>query len=130
MADKATHTPEEPGDSRLEMETGTDGIERRNLESDKVFVVGIGASAGGLEALGELVKYVPLDRMAFVVVQHLAPHHESVLTQLLSRTSKVEVVTAADGMVATSNHVYVIPPNTDLALLRGVIRLVPPAGGE
>src|SRR2546425_10468732 len=118
MADKATHTPEDPGDSRLETETETEtenyGIERRDVESDKLFVVGIGASAGGLEALGELVKHVPLDKMAFVVVQHLAPHHKSVLTQLLSRTSKVQVVTAADGMVAQPNHVYVIPPNTDL----------------
>src|SRR6267378_2063345 len=100
MTDKATHTPEEPGDSRLETETEDHGLERRDMESDNLFVVGIGASAGGLEALGELVKYVPMDKMAFVVVQHLAPHHESVLTQLLSRTSKVQVLTAADGMVA------------------------------
>jgi two-component system CheB/CheR fusion protein len=102
----------------------------RDRDNDRLFVVGIGASAGGLEALGELVKHVPMDNMAFVVVQHLAPHHESVLPQLLSRTSKVQVQTATDGTLAEPNHVYVIPPNTDLALLHGTLRLIPPSGGE
>jgi two-component system CheB/CheR fusion protein len=104
--------------------------EERDHDSDRLFVVGIGASAGGLEALGELVKHVPMDTMAFVVVQHLAPHHESVLPQLLSRTSKVQVQTATDGTLAAPNHVYVIPPNTDLALLHGILRLIPPSGGD
>ena len=160
MADQAAGTPPERSDSGIETEAPaenelgndlregavdisleggdeeTDGRDdlraasRREAESGRFFVAGIGASAGGLEAIGELVKHVPLDHMAFIVVQHLAPHHESVLTQLLARMSKVEVVTATDGVTATPNHVYVTPPNTDLALLNGVIRLVPPPRGD
>src|SRR5690349_7907502 len=103
-------------------------LEERASTAEPFYVVGIGASAGGLEALGELVKHVPLEHMAFVVVQHLAPQHDSLLPHLLSRTSKVEVLTAKDGTRAEPSHVYVIPPNTDIALLQGVLRLIPPAG--
>jgi two-component system CheB/CheR fusion protein len=95
----------------------------------RFFVVGVGASAGGLEALGELVGHVPLDCMAFVVVQHLAPQHESLLAPLLARTTKLQVLTAADGMAVEPNHVYVIPPNADLAIMHGVLHLISPAGG-
>ncbi len=109
---------------------GMSELQRGEPDPDGFFVVGIGASAGGLEALGELVKHVPMDNMAFVVVQHLAPHHDSVLTQLLSRTSRVQVQTATDGTPAKPNHVYVIPPNTDIALLHGILRLIPPPDGE
>ncbi len=130
MADRESETPPEPNDSDVETEAQAENAtgERREAETERFFVVGIGASAGGLEALGELVKHVPLDRMAFIVVQHLAPHHESALTQLLARTSNVEVLTATDGMLAEPNHVYVIPPNTEPAFLNGAIRLLPPAG--
>ena len=113
-------------DLRDESSESATATEERESPAEPFYVVGIGASAGGLDALGELVKHVPLERMAFVVVQHLAPQHESVLPHLLSRTSKVEVLTAADGTRAEPNHVYVIPPNTDIALFEGVIRLVPP----
>src|SRR3954463_9368745 len=115
----ATSAPAETGD--LPVET-----EERVPEAEPFYVVGIGASAGGLEALGELVKHVPLERMAFVVVQHLAPQHDSMLPHLLSRTSKVQVLTATEGTRAEPNHVYVIPPNTDIGLLQGVLRLIPP----
>ena len=95
-------------ESRNEILEGVSELQRvaedRDRDTDKFFVVGIGASAGGLEALGELVKHVPLDSMAFVVVQHLAPHHDSVLTQLLSRTSKVQVQTATDGTPASDQR--------------------------
>src|SRR6185295_1989417 len=111
------------GEGSAELPRAEDG---RSVDVEKSFVVGIGASAGGLEALGELVKHVPMDDMAFVVVQHLAPHHESILPQLLSRSSKVKVVAAEEGMPAEPNRVYVIPPNSNLALLGGVLRLVPP----
>ncbi len=96
----------------------------------KFFIAGIGASAGGLEALSELFKHVPIDSMAYVVVQHLAPQHESALPQLLGRVSQLAVVTAADGMAIEPNRVYVIPPNTDLAVLGGALRLIAPAEGH
>ena len=103
----------------------TAGAERRPA---KFLVVGVGASAGGLEALAELTKNVPIDHMAFIVVQHLAPQHESVLPQLLARTSRVKVVAAADGMALEPTNVYVLPPNRDLAVMHGVIHLITPAG--
>ena len=80
----------------------------------------------GARGARELMKYVPVDSMAFIVVQHLAPHHESILTQLLARNSRLAVVTAEDGMPVEANHVYVIPPNADLAMLQGVIRVITP----
>src|SRR5262245_18164083 len=90
------------------------------------FIVGIGASAGGLEALTALLSNIKLDCMAFVVVQHLAPKHESFLPALLSRTSNIKAELATDGLKVEPNHVYVIPPNADLAVLQGVLHVMPP----
>ena len=95
-------------------------------EAGAFTVVGVGASAGGLEALGELIGNVATDSVAIIVVQHLAPHHESLLTQLLARSSRLAVVTATDGMRLEPNHVYVTPPNAHLALLHGVLRVLSP----
>src|SRR5438876_632186 len=78
------------------------------------FIVGVGASAGGMEALEALISHIELDHMAFVVIQHLSPHHDSILPTLLSRSSKIEVVTAQDGARVERNRIYVIPPNADL----------------
>ena len=85
------------------------------------YVVGVGASAGGLQAIEELLSHVQLDQMAFVVVQHLAPDHESLLPQLLARSSQVEVVTATDGVMIVPGRVYVAPPRALLALRGGGI---------
>jgi two-component system CheB/CheR fusion protein len=93
----------------------------------KIFVVGIGASAGGLEAIRELIQYIPVEGMAYIVVQHLAPDHESLLTLLLARNARLQVMTAADGMTLEPNHVYVIPPNADLAVMHGVVRIMKPS---
>ena len=93
-------------------------------------VVGVGASAGGLDALGELVRGLVLDGMAMVVIQHLSPVHESSLTEILARESTCQVVTAADGQVVEANHIYVIPPNADLAIMQGVLHLITPAGAR
>ncbi len=95
--------------------------------ASKLFIVGVGASAGGLEALGALLKNVQVDSMAFVVVQHLAPQHESVLPELLGRVSNLQVRPAEDGMKVEANQVYVIPPNAELAILQGVLHVMPPA---
>jgi two-component system CheB/CheR fusion protein len=93
------------------------------------FVVGIGASAGGLEAVSALLRRTTVDGAAFVVVQHLAPNQKSMLTELLGRASILAVETAADGVVIAPNHVYVTPPNAVLALEGSTIRLEPPALG-
>jgi two-component system, chemotaxis family, CheB/CheR fusion protein len=127
MTDEQPIEPEQSGAESLESlaAAGAAGASPEALPS-KLTVVGIGASAGGLEALVELVRNVPLDSMAFVIVQHLAPHHDSMLAQLLARVSKIDVVTAADGMQVEANRVYVIPPNADLALMHGVLHLLEP----
>ena len=93
-------------------------------------VVGIGASAGGLEALTELLQHIPQDGLALIVVQHLAPDHESMLTQLLARSAHMPVVTAADGVHIEPGRIYVIPPNVDLAVLHGVIHILVATGAH
>jgi len=91
-------------------------------------IVGIGASAGGLEAFTQLLAYLPNDTgMAFVLVQHLDPKHESMLTELLSRATMMPVSQVKDGMPAEPDHVYVIPPNTNMAILHGILHLMPRA---
>src|SRR5258706_2580734 len=78
-------------------------------------IVGIGASAGGLEAFTELLKHLPLDTgMGFVLVQHLDPQHESALTQLLARATALPVREVSNNLRVKPNCVYVIPPNTNL----------------
>jgi two-component system CheB/CheR fusion protein len=82
-------------------------------------VVGIGASAGGLEACTALLKALPVNPgMAFVLVQHLDPHHESILHKLLSKATEMPVIQVEDGMVLEPDHVYVIPPKHDIAFGR------------
>ena len=87
-------------------------------------IVGIGASAGGLEAFSELLHNLPEKTgMAFVLVQHLDPKHDSALPEILGRTTKLPVGEVTDGTVVERDHVYVIPANTSMAIKRGVLRL-------
>ncbi len=93
-------------------------------------IVGIGASAGGFEAFQQLLSSLPPKTgMAFVLVQHLDPHHESRLTQLLSRSTAMPVIEATDGLRVEPNHVYVIPPNSNLAIAQGILRVRPRGEG-
>jgi len=90
-------------------------------------IVGVGASAGGLEALERFLGNMPSDSgMAFVLVTHLAPSHVSMLPDLLKRHTKIEVVQAEDGMKVKPNRVHIIPPNTDMAIMKGALLLSPP----
>jgi two-component system, chemotaxis family, CheB/CheR fusion protein len=94
-------------------------------------VVGFGASAGGLEALSEVLANMPLDPgTALVLVQHLDPHHESMLTQLLSRATALPVENVRDGIVPQANRVYVIPANYSMMLTDGALRLHPRGTGS
>ncbi len=87
-------------------------------------VVGIGASAGGLEAFTQLLKSLPENTgMAFVIVQHLDPHHESILAELLASHTSMPVDQAAQATTVEPNHVYVIPPNTLMTIQKGVLKL-------
>ena len=92
------------------------------------YVVGIGASAGGLEAIRELMKNVSSKVNAtYVVVQHMAPKHRSLLTTLIGRETHLEVLEIEDGVAPLPSTVYVTPPNNDVILKDGVLRLVPPS---
>jgi two-component system CheB/CheR fusion protein len=91
---------------------------------EAITIVGIGSSAGGLEAISELTRALPTQAsMAYLVAQHLSPSHSSMLVDLLKRESTVNVVDATDGMTPQANCVYITPPNRDIELRGGVIRL-------
>jgi len=90
-------------------------------------VVGIGCSAGGLAAVEKFLAHVPVDSgMAFVVVQHLDPSHDSILAELLRHVTPMAVAEVGDGMAVEPDHVYVIPPNKDLSIHDGRLRLLDP----
>ena len=105
-------------------------VSSSNLAAPPTFpVVGIGASAGGLAALEAFFSGMPAGAdpgMAFVVVQHLAPAHKSLLAELIRRHTRMQVFEAEDGMVVQNNCVYVIPPGHDLAFLNGALQLLEP----
>jgi two-component system CheB/CheR fusion protein len=89
-------------------------------------IVGVGASAGGLEAFEQLLAALPNSTgMAFVLVQHLAPKHESILSELLGRATKMPVIEVKQGMAVKANQVYVIPPNADMTITAGTLHLSP-----
>lgn len=94
--------------------------------ADPPVIVGVGASAGGLEAFTELLRALPHDSgLAYVLVQHLDPAHESLLAELLGRVAPFPVVEATDGMAVVINRAYVIPPATTMVLEDGHLRLAP-----
>ncbi len=93
-------------------------------------VVGIGASAGGLAAFEAFFTGMPKDAepgMAFVLVQHLAPDHKSILVDLIRRYTRMQVFEVEDGMQVHINCTYIIPPNRDMAFLNGHLQLLEPA---
>ena len=110
-------------------------VKRKKTESTKAVmktedldfpIVGIGASAGGLEAASTLLKRLPKDiGMAFVLVQHLAPEHQSMLAELLTRETLMTVSEIRDGVKVKPNHVYVIPPNANLGIINKILHLMP-----
>jgi two-component system CheB/CheR fusion protein len=90
-------------------------------------IVGIGASAGGLEALEQFFENMPKNSgMAFVIIQHLAPNHKSIVPELLQRITEMKVTTVSDGLKIKPNYVYVIPPNKSMSVLNGSLYLFEP----
>jgi two-component system, chemotaxis family, CheB/CheR fusion protein len=93
-------------------------------------VVGIGASAGGLAAFEAFFSGMPVDAdpgMAFILVQHLAPDHESILTGLIQRYTRMQVYEVEDGVTVRPNCAYIIPPGRDMAFLNGTLQLLEPS---
>jgi two-component system CheB/CheR fusion protein len=90
-------------------------------------IVGIGASAGGLDAFEQFFRHIPPDSgMAFVLVPHLDPGHSSILTEILQRSTSLPVYEAQDQITVAPNRVYVIPPNRDMSIFHGALHLSVP----
>jgi Chemotaxis response regulator containing a CheY-like receiver domain and a methylesterase domain len=90
-------------------------------------IVGIGASAGGLEALEQFFVNMPADSgMAFIIIQHLDPSHPGIMPELLQRITRMKVLQATDQLKVKPNCVYVIPPNKSLSMLNGTLLLFDP----
>src|SRR5258708_34408161 len=94
-------------------------------------IVGIGASAGGLEAISQLLKHLPPQTgMAFALVQHLDPTHESALTSLLSRQTRMPVSEARNNVLLRPDQMYVIPPNKLMGISKRRLKLFPRLNAE
>jgi len=97
-------------------------------DSIKTPVVGVGSSAGGLEALKQLFTNMPKAQgIAYVLVSHMDPSHKSLLVEIIARFTDLEVVEITHQMPIAPNHVYIIPPNKDLSIADGILLLQPPA---
>jgi chemotaxis response regulator CheB len=98
------------------------------LSSLALPIIGIGTSAGGLEALEHFLSHVPKSSgMAFVIVQHLDPTRKGLMPELLQRITGMKVNQVKDRTLVQRNSVYVIPPNKDMSILHGVLHLLEPA---
>ncbi len=94
-------------------------------------VVGMGASAGGLEALQKFFNHMAPDSgVAFVIVQHLDPRHPTLMPELLGKTTRMSVEQVRDETPVQADHVYVIPPNASLTIEGGILRVRPPEGPQ
>jgi len=110
-----------PTDQHVTQENGS------SVAADNFPVVGIGASAGGLDACRNLLDVLPADSgMAFILIQHLDPTHESMMVELLSAQTAMTVHHAAEGMPVEPNHLYIIPPGTYLSVGSGALHLAQP----
>ncbi len=96
----------------------------RTSKKGDVYYVGIGASAGGLEALQDFFKAMPLDTgMVFIVIQHLSPDYRSLMDELLARHTEMPIRVATDGMMTEANTIYLIPPKNNLSIFHGKLFL-------
>ena len=127
-----------PADDKPQRPTGTSGVlpdptgsgssphESADVTQQAYPIVGIGTSAGGLDALSDLLAHLPANAgMALLVVQHLDRSHPSLLTDILAQRTPLAVTEATDGQPVEENHVYVIPPDTSMTLAQGRLVLRP-----
>jgi two-component system CheB/CheR fusion protein len=128
----ATKPSKLKNDSKNTTVTDSNKIVSQPPETDRTGfpVVGIGASAGGLAAFEAFFSGMPANSepgMAFILVQHLAPDHTSILSEIIQRYTRMQVFEVEDGMQVQINCTYIIPPNRDMALLNGNLQLIVPA---
>ena len=124
--EKGTRREDTQGPEKEREETSV--VEHAEQDEQEGFpIVGIGASAGGLAAFEAFFSGMPADAdpgMAFILVQHLAPDHKSILTDLVRRYTRMQVYEVEDGMAVQPNCTYIIPPNRDMAILNGALQLL------
>jgi two-component system, chemotaxis family, CheB/CheR fusion protein len=117
--------------ARAESDANAERAEGQQVGNGLVAVVGVGASAGGLEAFKQFLKRLPVDTgMAFVLITHLDPKHESILPELLARATQMPVSEVEDGTPVAPDHIYVMPRNTNMAIEGGALRLRPREEGR
>lgn len=101
--------------------------EKKTDEKQPLYIVGIGGSAGALEAYEQFFKNMPADSgMAFVLVPHLDPTQKGIMPEIIQRITKMKVLRVEDGMKVQPNHIYVIPPNKDMSIFHGTLHLLEP----
>ncbi|MHC5761374.1 chemotaxis protein CheB [Nostoc sp.] len=120
-------TSDQPSEQPVSESTANEAFDIEQQEIAALFpIVGIAASAGGLEAFTQLLKHLLTDTgMAFVLIQHLDPNHKSLLSEILGRTTTMPVNEVRDGVTVEPNQVYIIPPNTKMMLSGRVLQLTP-----
>ena len=110
----------------------SESLKKESIPSTNLFlVVGIGASAGGLDAFKQLIKAIPVDSgMAYILFQHLDPSHDSILCELLQKITLIPVREITDNIHVEPDHIYVVPPNKLLTANDGILNLTqrPPKG--
>jgi two-component system, chemotaxis family, CheB/CheR fusion protein len=118
--------PDQPPQNPIpEREASQESVKTPEIRSEFP-IVAVGASAGGLEAFTRLLQHLPADTgMAFVFIQHLAPKHESILAELLSRHTAMPVTPVENGAILSPNKVYVIPPNVAMTVSGLTLALKP-----
>ena len=120
-----------PNSSTDAAEDGRDMKEPATGPSTAFPIVGVGASAGGMEAFSELLRHLPMGSgLAFVLIQHLDPTHPSYLSEALARSTSLPVLEIKDGMRVEPDHVYVIPSTADVGILKGALSLLPRPSDE
>ena len=107
---------------------GVPAPKKKAVAGSSLRIVGMGGSAGGLEAFEQFFSHIPADTgAAFVLVPHLDPTHKGIMPEIIQRYTAMKVVQADDGMQIKPNSVYVIPPNADLSIQQGLLLLMKPS---
>src|SRR5688572_21950586 len=91
--------------------------------NNKQYIIAIGASAGGLEAISAFFDYTPLDAVSYILIQHLSADFKSQMSQILARHSKLQVIEVTDNIKIESNKVYLIPSSKFMSIKHGKLFL-------
>ena len=122
--------PKEPRRKRTKVPSVTSSFKKKPDDSsgkEHFYIVGMGGSAGSLEAFEQFFRNMPDNSgAAFILISHLDPTHKGMMPELLQRYTKMKVFEAGDGMKVMPNCVYVIPSNKDMAILHGILQLLEP----